>query len=324
LSRASLLSGTFPSNWSDVNAESYAREQQQDFGIGQVYENGEYRGKNPAAAPGSVVALATLPDHRGVKPKTQPPPPYNPGLPFAAVGPAVLLGLLAWPFAGLRGRGAFEKTLVLCALVTLVAWFFLTQQSRYIVSLILMLAPLLGGAIAALPFRHLLMAAVAAQSFYSVYLFSQLPITISGQDSLRSSFEFYEETSMLNELGKSEDVYVALYDEVRGYYLDVPYFWANPGHHTMLPKETYAEPGQLIDGLKSLGVTHISLSLTFLSGEERAKIEAGLQSQEFDDFSGVADFREQIVLASREGLIAPLSYFTNENGRLRSVVFKIN
>ncbi|MEO7454038.1 MAG: hypothetical protein ABIV13_04675, partial [Fimbriimonadales bacterium] len=300
-------------NWSEVNAESYAREQQQDFGIGQIVENGEYRGKDPLAIPGSVVALATLPDKQ-----------INQGVPFGAVGPVVLLGLLAWPFAGLRGRGAFEKALVLCALVTLVAWFFLTQQSRYIISLIIMLAPLVGGAIALLPFRYFLMAAVAAQSFYSLFLFSRLPLSISGQDSLQTSFEFYEETTLFNDIGKSENVNVALFDEVRGYYLDVPYFWANPGHHTMLPYDSYTEPSQLIEGLKSLGITHISLTLSFLGDEERAKIEAALQNQEFNEFDGVAAFRKQIVLASREGLVAPIAYFTNANGRLRSVAFRVN
>ena len=130
-------------NWSEANAAPYAAEQQ-SFGIGQMVVDGEYKGKNPVALPGSMTALALRPD-------TQ----INQGSPFGAVGPVLLLGLLWWPFSGLKGKGAFEKTLVLTALITLVTWFFLTQQSRYIISLIMMAAPLVGGAIAALPLGRL-------------------------------------------------------------------------------------------------------------------------------------------------------------------------
>ena len=300
-------------NWSEANAASYTREQQQDFGIGQVYDNGEYNGKNVVAIPGSVAALATLPDKQ-----------INQGAPFGAVGPVVLLGLLWWPFSGLKGRPVFEKVLVTTALITLVTWFFLTQQSRYIISLIIMAAPLVGGAIAKLQLRPLLMLAVSLQAFYSLFLFSRMPLVISGPESLANSFEFYQETQLLNEIGKSEQMYVALYDEVRGYYLDVPYFWANPGHHTMLPYDTYTEPSQLIEGLRSLGVTHIVLSMGFLGEDESKEMEAAFFDPTYDDFRHTEEFRKQIILANREELVQEVAFFRYGNNDLKSLVFKID
>jgi hypothetical protein len=300
-------------NWSEANAASYTREQQQDFGVGQIYDGMDYKGKDPTAIPGAIAALATLPDKQ-----------INQGAPFGAVGPAVLLGLLRWPFSGLKGRTAFEKVLIVTALITLVTWFFLTQQSRYIIGLILMVAPLIGGAIVKLRLRSLLMLAISLQAFYTLFLFSRMPLTISGPESLANSFEFYQETQLLNEIGKSEKVNVALYDEVRGYYLDVPYFWANPGHHTMLPYDKYSEPSQLIEGLRSLGVTHIVLSMGFLGEEESREIETAFFDPAYDDFRHTGDFRKLIILAHREKLVQEVAFFRYGNNDLKSLVLKID
>lgn len=299
-------------NWSEANAASYTREQQQDFGIGQIGVGEQYRGKNPVAIPGAVVALATLPDKQ-----------INQGVQFGAVGPAVLLGLLWWPFAGLKGKGAFEKVLVLTALITFVSWFFLTQQSRYIIGLIVMLAPLLGGAAVALPLRRLLMSAVVIQAVYSAFLFSRMPLVISDSQSLETSFEFYQETKLLNEIGESENIFVALFDEVRGYYLDVPYFWANPGHHTMLPYDSYTEPAELVAGLSSLGVTHIVMSMSFLGEEESKEIERAYFDPAFDRFEHTAPFRKQLILAHRAGLLDTIAFFRYANNDAKSFVLRI-
>jgi hypothetical protein len=299
-------------NWSEVNAQSYTREQQQDFGIGQVYEGQEYKGKNPVALPGSIVALATMPDKQ-----------INQGVAFGAVGPSLLLGLLWWPLSGLKGRGAFEKTLVLTALITLIAWFFLTQQSRYIISLVIMAAPLIGGAIAKLKMKEMLMACVVLQAFYSLFLFSRLPLAIEGAEALQNGFEFYQETELLNKIGETEDIYVALYDEVRGYYLDVPYFWANPGHHTMLPYDSYTQPSELISGLKELGVTHIVMAMGFIGELESKEIATAFFDQDYTEFSYTAPFRQQLVRAYHEGLTEEIAFFRYPNNELKSIVFRI-
>ena len=149
-----------------------------------------------------------------------------------------------------------------------------------------------------------------------------MPLTISGPESLES-FEFYPETRALNEIGEKEKIKVALYDEVRGFYLDVPYFWANPGHHTLLPYDTYTEPEHLLQGLKSLGVTHIVLSLGFLSREEAEEIVRGIADPTYDEFSHTANFRKLLALASREGLVETVQVFQTKDGGVKSFLFKI-
>jgi len=294
------------SNWNEANADAYSAEQQ-SFGIGQTAV-----GKDPSLMPGSVVALALRPDLQ-----------INQGTPFGAVGPLFLLGLLWWPLAGLRGSRAVEKVLLGTALITLITWFALTQQSRYIVSLVLMCAPLLGGAIVRLPLGALPATAVALQAAFTTFLFSSLPLGIvNKEEALRSGFDFYPETERLNEIGKSERVYVALFDEVRGYYLDVPYFWANPGHHTMLPYEDYDSARDLIDGLKSLGVTHVSLSLGFL-GVQGAELANAYFDPTFTDFKLSEEFRILLIMAHREGLLDTVEVFRRPDGSVSSFLFRI-
>ncbi|RYG47643.1 hypothetical protein EON79_06770 [bacterium] len=54
---------------------------------------------------------------------------------------------------------------------------------------------------------------------------------------------------------------VALYDEVFGYVLDVPYYWANPGHTTELGYDRMKSGDDLIAALKAKGITHIYFNL---------------------------------------------------------------
>lgn len=294
------------SNWSEAHAAPY-RAEQQGFGIGQTE-----LGKDPTMLPGSVVALALRPDLQ-----------INVGTQFGAVGPLLLIGLLWWPFAGLKGGRVFEKVLIVTALITLVTWFFLTQQSRYIISLVMMCAPLLGGAIARLPLGGLPAGAIALQAVFTGYLFTTLPLSIPNrEEALRAGFQFYPETERLNEIGKSVNIYVALYDEVRGYYLDVPYFWANPGHHTLLPYGSYEAPEDLINGLKSLGVTHVSMSLN-LPDEQAVELVTAYFDPNFTDFEYSEKFRIQVIRAYHEGLLDALEVFRRPNRSVRSFLFKI-
>lgn len=294
-------------NWNDANAAAYSASQAQ-FGIGQVSDGG----KDVTALPGSAVALALHPEKQ-----------IDGGTHRGAVGPAFLLGLLWWPLAGLRRAGGFEKVLLATALITLVTWFFLTQQSRYIISLVALAAPLLGGAIVRLPSGFLPASAIALQALFTGFLFTRDSLAVpDSEQALRAGFDFYPETLRINEIGKSEPVKVALYDEVRGYYLDVPYFWANPGHHTMLAYDSFEKPEDLIRGLKNLGVTHVLLKLSAL-GEEGAALLNGFADPSFHDFENCAPFRVLIIQASRVGLLETVGVFQRPNSSVSSLLFKI-
>jgi hypothetical protein len=295
------------SNWSEANAEAYSASQAK-FGIGQKVAGG----KDLAALPGSVVALALHPDRQ-----------IDGGTPMGAIGPTLLLGLLWWPLAGLRKAGAFEKLLLATALITFITWFLLTQQSRYIISLAAMCAPLLGGAIVKLPLGLLAATALSLQAAYTGFLFALEPLSIRDRESaLQAGFDFYPETKRLNEIGEKEEVRVALYDEVRGYYLDVSYFWANPGHHTMLDYDRYERPSDLIDGLRSLGTTHVLMKLSGLDSEGEIVLNA-LANEDYDEFTNAAKFRVQLIQAYREGLLELVDVFQRRDGSVKSVLFGI-
>ncbi|MDQ2986572.1 MAG: hypothetical protein M3R13_07605, partial [Armatimonadota bacterium] len=295
------------SNWSEANAAAYSASQA-EFGIGQKSGGG----KDISALPGAAVALALHPDKQ-----------IDGGTPMGAVGPAFLLGLLWWPLSGLRKAGAFEKLLLATALITLITWFFLTQQSRYIISLVAVAAPLLGGAVVRLPSGFLPASAIALQAFFTGFLFTRSPLAVPDpEQALRAGFDFYPETLRINEIGKSGPVNVALYDEVRGYYLDVPYFWANPGHHTMLEYDSFDEPKDLVSGLKGVDTTHVLLKLSAL-GQEGTALLNGLVDPNFNDFENCAKFRVQIIQAFRLGLLESVEVFQRPDSSVRSILFKI-
>ena len=294
-------------NWSEANAAAYTAEQQ-SFGIGQTADGR----KSVVSLPGSIAALSLRPDAH-----------INQGTPTGAVGVPFLLGLIWWPLSGLRGKGSFEKTLLVTALVTLITWFFLTQQSRYIMSLIALTAPLLGGAIVRLPLGALVAVAVSCQAAYSVFLgYLFMPVMGDRNARLAATFDFYNETQKLNELGKAASVKVAMFDEVRGYYLDVPYFWANPGHHTLLPYESYREPQEIVEGLKSLGTTHLYLGFSFL-GEPGQALARAYDDPSIENVEGVETFRLLLLQATRQGLLEPVEVFRYRDGRIKSLILKI-
>ncbi|MBA3725851.1 MAG: glycosyltransferase family 39 protein [Armatimonadetes bacterium] len=289
-------------NWSQPNAEAYAAEQR-FFGIGQ-----RESGKDPGAIPGSVTALALQPERQ-----------INTGTPLGAIGPMFLLGLLWWPLAGLRREDGkaldAEKLALLIILLSLLAWFYLTQQSRYIISLAFPAAFLLSGAIERARLGWLPAVAVGMQCVWTMFLFGpsgsplqqQLTFLANGNvdEYLTGRLPFWEAAKFLNNLGKSQKVKVALYDEVHGFYLDVPYFWANPGHHRIIEYEKLRTPEELVMELKRLGTTHVYINTTYLGvqGEE-------LQDAFYPGFSGrqpsiehLEHFRRLLVDAYRRGLL---------------------
>src|SRR5206468_3133940 len=92
-------------------------------------------------------------------------------------------------------------------------------------------------------------------------------------------FSFGEATAILNGLGKTRQVNVALYDEPRGYYLDVDYWWANPGHSRLIEYEKLANGEDLVRELKRLGTTHLYWNLQFADMVERERIQRALAGE---------------------------------------------
>jgi hypothetical protein len=313
-------------NWNQENAEAYA-EEQRSFGIGQQYAgDGTYRGKSLTALPGSVTALALQPDKQ-----------INLGTPWGAIGPLFLLGLIWWPLCGLGKNRRSEAWIVLGIAVCLVSWYFLTQQSRYIIGLMVPAAILLGGAVQATRWGRLAVAAISLQFAYTLFLFTsplispireQIRFLTSGDTDayIGPRLPFWEATQELNRQGRRQRLKVALYDEVRGFYLDVDYFWANPGHSRLIEYEKLRTPEELIAQLKRLGTTHVYMNFAFL-GEQGWELRAAFFPEYFERpirQDHVQEFRRLLVEAWMRGLLKLSgAYDKPSNGPPRAVLLGI-
>jgi len=256
-----FLSTRFPTrDWDEKRALIYQGEQKK-FGVGRGA--GMEGPLDPLAIGGSVLGLAYQPG-RYVNPLET----LGLGTPTGATGVAICAALILWAMSGKRKR--FESVLLGCAGLDLLVWFFLSQQSRYITTLAPPAAILLGGAVATLPLGMLAAAVAALQASYSAWLLESRPLfgvqmqVLRGeatQEEFRAAMiPFYEGSQEIN-----KDVAggkVALYDEVFGYLLDVPYMWANPGHGTMIPYETMSNADDYVAQMKQLGFTDAYISVS--------------------------------------------------------------
>ena len=50
---------------------------------------------------------------------------------------------------------------------------------------------------------------------------------------------------------------VLLFQEIRGFYLDVPYVWGDPTNQWVIQYSKYRDPGELFVALRRLGITHV-------------------------------------------------------------------
>lgn len=300
-------------NWSDENAAAFRAEQSQ-FGIG-VEPGGRV---DPSALGGSITGLALQPDRQ-----------INRASPFGATGAVFLLAPLLWAFSGRARR--FELVLLLVLLLSLVAWFFMTQQSRYLSGLIFVSSVLAGG-VMTLRYRALAIAAIALQVAWCFTLFAyfnrdelaaQISVSMGDmtrEEYLSARFDFWPGVQAINSL--EEGAKVALYDEVRGFYLKRDYFWANPQHSTMIPYETLSGGEELVKHLRRLGVTHVYIHLSpVVLGVERANRLAAAFTDTSAPIEGEERFRQLLIEAVRHGELRLLSSQITSSGRLVSLLY---
>lgn len=300
-------------NWNQTSADMY-RDEQQSFGVGRTE-----RGHDPAAIGEAVLGLAFQPGRYNNPGQTS-----GLGFPFQALGFAVVAGGLVWCFSGRMRR--YEAATIGSIGIAMLMWFFLSQQSRYLIGLAVPLCALLGGAVVRLRAGPVVAAAAAAQGLYSAWLIKtfrtdvQLPVLAGKvtEDQFLSSTPFHEAAKTIDEVCKNGRV--ALYNEVFGFFLDVPYFWANPGHSTEIPYATLRDGHELALSLKSLGMTHVYLSLDYMEpGQRRRMIAAmGLGSAPHpytsEEIRGAfADIRNKwpvlLAQAIESGDLAPIKTF---------------
>ncbi len=243
--------------WSPWQGQIYQAEQQ-SFGVAR--ESPPSSPIQPQRIGHAVLGLAYQPG-RYINPGET----SGQGTPLGATGLVAIGALLLWMMSG--RASPFESSALAIILVSFGMWFVLSEQSRYIIALGVPLSVLAGGAVVRLRSGRFLAAAIAIQALVSFYVVKSLRFddeirVVTGQTSLDDYMKhtaFYAISKTLNEDVKGGRV--ALFDEVFGFFLDVPYLWANPGHSNELGYDKMATAGDLVSALKRDGVTHVYVNL---------------------------------------------------------------
>lgn len=306
--------------WDTWRSEIYTNEQK-SFGVGS----------SPVSLGHAVLGLAYQPG-RYVNPgQTE-----GRGFPTGSIGFAALLAGLVWCSSG--GAGKREKVVLAAVGLSLLMWFVLSQQSRYLTSIVVPLAVLAAGAVEKLKFGRIVAAGLALQAAYSGWMLwttqteAQLPVVtgqISREEYQAKAVPFYLPAQTINKL--PDPVKVALYDEVFGYFLDKPYMWGNPGHSTLIPYESSNTPEQWVGAMKSLGFTHAYANMNrnmigpaVLQRWQEAMGDKPYTAEEEAQMRNNPDLWWRVLFAGavHKGLLKPVAAFPEGAVSPQSVLFE--
>jgi hypothetical protein len=166
--------------------------------------------------------------------------------------------------------------------LSLLGWFLLSQQSRYLMPAFAPLAAVAALVTAGLRSRTLKLAAgvfgVGALAV-SLVVFSQLVAWAlpyaTGREAVAQHLArdpdvgpVYLASEFVNTL--PENARVATYEEPRGYYMDRHYFWANPGQHALIDYDRLQDGNALVRRLREFGITHVLINWAFSGGKQEA------------------------------------------------------
>jgi hypothetical protein len=242
-------------DWDQWRADVYNNEQK-SFGI-----HAEENKREPLKVGHAILGLSYQPGRY-----TNPDWDHGNGLPVGAVGGLAVAALVALALLGPRQSG--EKFCLAVLGVQLLAWFVLSQQSRYMTSVVVVSAGLLPALLAVPNLSKVVKSFVALQAAYVAYLLyttqtiDQLKVVtgqISADEYRDATVGFSKSARTLNT--DSEVKKVALYHEVFGFLLDKPYFWANPGHSKVIPYESLGSGHEYATKMKDLGFSHVYFNL---------------------------------------------------------------
>ena len=186
---------------------------------------------------------------------------------LGSLGPvwAGILPLAPWS----RDLGWRAWALLAYGLGSVAIWFFLSQQSRYLMPAFAPLAAAGAVIIAALTSRALRIAAalftgaalLLNANMHVVLVQRALPVVmgqVGVEDYLLADPEHgavYEAARFANRLPESSRI--AFFEENRGFYFDRKYFWANPGQHDLIRYGEMKDGEALARELKRFGITHV-------------------------------------------------------------------
>jgi hypothetical protein len=183
------------------------------------------------------------------------------------IGPAYLFGLLGALLLRRRGPLPQPAAAVLWLFLPLWVWWLMSMQlERYLMTSLVLLAPVVGWVLWRVErtLARVVMGLWAAVALGGVAVVaSPAAAVVCGmiptEDYLRLMSPVYEPSSTLNRV-VPEDGKVILYGEPRGFYIDRPYLWGDPGHHRMIPYDQLTTPEALVKFLQGMGVTHVLIN----------------------------------------------------------------
>lgn len=192
-------------------------------------------------------------------------------LPFVgSVGFVYLAGLIPLFFA--RRLPDAARWWILFSLVSLVLWFVLMQQVRYLMT-IFPLVSLWCGWLAGQRERRwtarAMQAAIVLQVLWCAIGISPLwnRSLLVWSDGASAYLEralpgVWQACDWINR-NTPREAGVILYDETRGFYLQRRYLWGNPGHHTLIDYDSFTDGDMLVRALHRLGYQVVLQNLAF-------------------------------------------------------------
>ena len=252
-------------NWDKFQGQIYS-EEHQTFGYHGAANLGQ-----------SIFGLVTSPGRF-----TNPQPALGNGFAFVSMGFAVIVGAIIGVVRGVTEK--FDKALALMILIQLLAWFALSQQSRYILTLAVPMLYFFARALEWKPLGKLVMGALALQVLATLWVYKEgflterLPVLIGAltRDEFLGGYKMDDgsqksgavDTYSLSKVIDADPTVqkVGLYDEVFGYYLNKPYFWATPGHTTEMGYADMKTADELVASFKRLGITHVYVTNRYIKG----------------------------------------------------------
>lgn len=193
-------------------------------------------------------------------------------LPFVgSVGFVYLAGLIPLLFA--RYLPAVSRWWIPFALVSVVLWFVLMQQVRYLMPVFPFMSLLCGWLAVQSAHRftaRAIQTAIALQVVWCLVGISPLwsrAITV-GTEGTSAYLEralpgVWQASEWINRHTPPQ-AGVILYDETRGFYLQRRYLWGNPGHHTLIDYASFTDGDMLVRALHRMGYQYVLQNLAFV------------------------------------------------------------
>lgn len=207
------------------------------------------------------------------------------------VGPIFLIAVPLLLIAKYRSAKLFGLTMFFMA--QLVCWFALTQQSRYLVPAFAVLAVI----IAAITYTEKSLGN-ARKAFYAIFIATAAfgVLTLSSLISQSSPYVFGSQTRQ-QYLARAlpifpaqqwinthtpTDTRVALFGDTRGFYLDRPYIWADPGHNSTFTRD-FDCADEFLAYLKTYQISYIMINTHIFPSRDQSSGTAKLIYEAIDN-----------------------------------------